>query len=262
LLLKGNNINLTKFVKEVVLVTIVCREVKFSGVEAIIFDKDGTLQDSHQFLRELGQKRARLIDAKIPGVGEPMLMSFGINNDNLDHTGLMAVGSRKENLIAAAAYIAETGRSWFESLEIARNGFDEADRHFDRSEASPIFPGTVEFIKNLAPSGLKLGILSADTTAGVKEFVRIHGLKDYIQLAMGVDGTVNKPDPALFLLACERLGVKPEQTLMVGDSQGDMDMARNAGAKGCIGISWYSRGATYLKSDIIINQLEQIKIFC
>lgn len=245
------------------MVTIVCKEVKFAGVAGIIFDKDGTLQDSQQFLRELGQKRARLIDAKIPGVAEPLLMSFGINNDKLDHTGLIAVGSRKENLIAAAAYIAETGRSWFQSLEIARNGFDEADRHFQaRTEASPIFPGTVEFIKNLAQSGLKLGILSADTTAGVKEFVAIHGLKDYIQLSMGVDGTLTKPDPALFSLACERLGVKPEETLMVGDSQGDMDMGRNAGARGCIGISWYSQSANHLKSDIIISQLEQIKIFC
>jgi phosphoglycolate phosphatase len=51
---------------------------------------------------------------------------FGIEGDTLDPTGLMAVGSRRENEIAAAAYIAETGRGWIESLAIARSAFEEA----------------------------------------------------------------------------------------------------------------------------------------
>ena len=245
------------------MVTVICQEVTFTDVEAIIFDKDGTLQDSQHFLRELGQKRARLIDAKIPGVGEPLLMAFGIQGEKLDHAGLMAVGSRKENMIAAAAYIAETGRGWFESLEIARNGFDEADNHFKgRTEASPIFPETLEVLKNLAKSGLKLGILSADTTAGVKDFVTKNNLEDYISLTMGVDGILSKPDPALFVLACQKLGVKPEVTLMVGDSQGGMDMAEKGGAKGTIGISWHNVGFKPFKSNVIIYQLKQIKSFC
>ncbi|HEY9633534.1 MAG TPA: HAD family hydrolase, partial [Coleofasciculaceae cyanobacterium] len=94
------------------MVTIRCRDVTFSNIQAVIFDKDGTLEDSQVFLRELGQKRSRIIDAQIPGIGEPLLMAFGINGDTLDPTGLMAVGSRRESEIAAAAYIAETGRGW------------------------------------------------------------------------------------------------------------------------------------------------------
>ena len=100
----------------------ICSAVRvFRNIEAVIFDKDGTLEDSQSYLRELGIKRARLIDAQIPGIGEPLLMAFGMQNNQLDPAGLMAVGSRYENEIAAAAYIAETGRSWFESLAIARS---------------------------------------------------------------------------------------------------------------------------------------------
>ena len=110
--------------QEIILVTIrcgdpagICSAVRvFRNIEAVIFDKDGTLEDSQSYLRELGIKRARLIDAQIPGIGEPLLMAFGMQNNQLDPAGLMAVGSRHENEIAAAAYIAETGRSWFESL--------------------------------------------------------------------------------------------------------------------------------------------------
>ena len=89
------------------MVAINCRDVIFQDIQGIIFDKDGTLENSQEFLRNLGQKLARLIDAKIPGIGEPLLMSFGIDGQSINPTGLMAVGSRRENEIAAAAYIAE-----------------------------------------------------------------------------------------------------------------------------------------------------------
>ena len=159
------------------MVTIRCRDVTFPNIEAIIFDKDGTLEDSQAFLRELAYKRSRLIDAQIPGTGEPLLMAFGIQDDSLDPTGLMAVGSRRENEIAAAAYIAETGRGWIESLEIARNAFDEADRYLKEAAGmSPLFAGSLDVLKSLSEAGLKLGILSAASTAAVQAFVKRHQL--------------------------------------------------------------------------------------
>lgn len=244
------------------MVTIRCREVTFSNIQAILFDKDGTLEDSQAFLRELGQKRARLIDAQIPGIGEPLLMAFGINGDTLDPTGLMAVGSRRENEIAAAAYIAETGRGWLESLAIARNAFAEADRYLqDRANTSPLFAGCLEVLKCLSDAGLKLGILSAATTARVEAFVQRHQLEPYILLQQGVDEGPSKPDPVLLLQACQTLGVEPAFTLMVGDSVGDIEMARRAGAAGCIGICWGTPAAAHLEAaDVVISQLDEIQI--
>ena len=52
------------------MVAINCRGVIFQDIQAIIFDKDGTLEDSQEFLRNLGQKLTRIIDAKIPGIGK------------------------------------------------------------------------------------------------------------------------------------------------------------------------------------------------
>ncbi|HEY9603537.1 MAG TPA: HAD family hydrolase [Allocoleopsis sp.] len=244
------------------MVTIRCREVTFPHIQAIVFDKDGTLEDSQVFLRELGQKRARLIDAQIPGIGEPLLMAFGINGDTLDPTGLMAVGSRRENEIAAAAYIAETGRGWLESLAIAQNAFAEADRYLqDAANTSPLFAGCLEVLKFLSEAGLKLGILSAATTSRVEAFVKRHQLEPYILLQQGVDDGPSKPDPVLLLQACQRLGVEPASTLMVGDSVGDIEMARRAGAAGCIGICWGTPAAAHLEAaDVVISQLDEIQI--
>jgi phosphoglycolate phosphatase len=78
---------------------------------------------------------------------------------------------------------------------------------------------------------------------------------------MGVDSGLTKPDPALFLQACQALEVKPQTTLMVGDSQGDIEMARKAGAAGVIGICWGNPEVAYLETaDVAIAQLEQIQI--
>ena len=244
------------------MVTIRCRDISFPNIQAVIFDKDGTLEDSQVFLRELGQKRSRLIDAQIPGIGEPLLMAFGINGEKLDPTGLIAVGSRRETEIAAAAYIAETGRGWLESLAIARSAFEEADRYLkDAANTTPLFVGSLDVLKFLCEAGLKLGILSAASTARVQAFVKRHQLEPYIQLQQGVDEGPSKPDPTLFLQACQTLGVAPASTLMVGDSAGDIEMARRAGAAGCIGICWGTPEAAHLEAaDVAIAQLDEIQV--
>jgi len=242
------------------LTAIQCGNVRFANIQAIVFDKDGTLEDSEAYLRNLGQKRSRLIDAQIPGIGDPLLMAFGINGDTLDPTGLLAVGSRRETEIAAAAYIAETGRGWLESLAITRRAFDEADQ-FVGTAPSPLFVGSLEVLKYLSEAGLKLGILSAASTERVRAFVDRHQLGNYVQLQMGVDRGPSKPDPALFLQACQTLGVEPSVTLMVGDSAGDIEMARQAGAAGCIGICWGKPEAAHLQTaDVAIAQLDEIQI--
>lgn len=244
------------------MVSIRCRDVVFANIQAVIFDKDGTLEDSQVFLRELANKRSRLIDAQVPGVGEPLLMAFGVNGNTLDPTGLMAVGSRRECEIAAAAYVAETGRGWLESLAIAKNSFTESDKYLqETANTSPLFAGSLEVLKVLSEAGLKLGILSAARTSRVEAFVKRYQLEPYLQLQQGVDEGPSKPDPVLFWQACQTLGVEPISTLMVGDSAGDIEMAQRAGAGGCIGISWGTASVAHLKSaDVVIAQLDEIQI--
>jgi phosphoglycolate phosphatase len=244
------------------LIDIECRGVTFKNVEAILFDKDGTLEDSEDFLRTIAIARSRRVDAQIPGTGDPLLMAFGLVDNQVDPTGLLAVGSRHENEIAAAAYVAETGRGWLESLAIARQAFADADELLKNdNKHSPLFVGSLETLQMLSNKGLKLGILSADTTERVRSFVNHYRLEPYIQVQMGVDSGPSKPDPALFLQACEALGVPANATLMVGDSPADIEMAKRAGAAGCIGISWRPSSPGRLAgADVAIAQLDDIHL--
>jgi len=233
--------------------------VSFPNIKAIFFDKNGTLEDSEVYLRSLGQKAARIIDAQFPGIGEPLLMAYGINGDAIDPGGLMAVGSRKETEIATAAYIAETGRGWFECLTIARQSLDEAEKYLQESPA-PMFPGTLELLQSLSAAGIKLGMISAAKTAEVQAFVARYNLNDYLQAQIGVDDGPGKPDPTLFLQACQVVGVEPSAALMVGDAVGDMQMARNAKAAGCIGITWIGKSDHVQGADVVIHQLNEIQV--
>lgn len=243
-------------------VAIACNQMRLDNIKAIIFDKDGTLEDSLEFWRGVGIERARLIDAQIPGVGEPLLMAFGILDNTLNATGLMAVGSKLENEIAAAAYIAETGRSWHEARKIAQQAFAEvAESKYlvKNPQTAPLFSDVKATFATLANADIKIGILSADSSQEVENFIARHQLQQYIQLAMGTEGEIIKPDPQLFLQACENLKVNPTETLMVGDSIGDITMARSAGAAGTISICRH-RNVPIAQASTQISNLEEIKV--
>jgi phosphoglycolate phosphatase len=240
------------------MVDICCRDARFSDLQAIFFDKDGTLEDSSHYLYQLASKRARLIDAQLPGVGDPLLMSFGVLQGRIDPAGLMGVGSRGENAIAAAAYVAETGRGWIEAKNIVEQSFIEADRFVPNDKPGEMLPESRELLMAIHHSGCQLGILSNAPNRDVDNFVAHHQLASYLQLQMGADGAIVKPDPALFWAACDKLRLAPEQVLMIGDSAGDIAMAHQAGAAGCIAIAWGQPAPHLAAADVVIDRLSEI----
>lgn len=244
------------------MVTIRCKDVVFPSIQAIFFDKDGTLADSASFLRELAQRRSRLIDAQIPGVQEPMLMAFGVEGDRLDPSGLMALGTRYDNEIAAAAYVAETGRGWIESLTLVQASFREADQTLPRkADHTPPFAGMVPLLQRLQQSGVTLGVLSADSPALVDDFLKRYDLEEYMAIALGSTEQLRKPQAEFYHSACEHLGVDPAATLVVGDSQSDILMAKHGGAAGCIGVTWGGASPFQLASaTVCIDHGDQIDV--
>jgi phosphoglycolate phosphatase len=236
-----------------------CLDRQFPNIQAIIFDKDGTLEDSGAYLRNLAQQRANSIDVIVPGLGEPLLKAFGINHNILDPAGLQAVGSRAENQIVAAGYIAASGKSWMTAMDMAYQAFITADAVL-RSTPAAMFPGCLEQIQALASAGIKLGIVSAATTSQVRRFAEYHSLQPYFQVLLGSDLNFAKPNPRLFQYACDELGVNPAQTLMIGDGAGDMLMGSQGGAAGCIGISWEGVSIPLPGADLMITDLTQLQL--
>jgi phosphoglycolate phosphatase len=239
------------------LVTIRCGDQEFKDIQGIIFDKDGTLEDSRAYWHEVAIARIEAIESRVPGIANPLRLAFGLGEDSLNPAGLMAVGSRIENEIAAAAYITATGRDWGLSLQIARSSFQQADRLVP-PRINPLYADCRAMIEELAKAGLSLAILSADTTARVRDFVKENGLEKWITVAVGSDRERSKPDPQLAIETCEKMGVAIKRVIMVGDSAGDMEMAKKAGAAGAIGIDW--QGGEVRGAEVVISTLRAIVI--
>ncbi len=244
------------------MVNLCCAGVTFAGIEAVVFDKDGTLAAVEPYLKQVGQKRSRLIDAQVPGVQEPLLLAFGLEGDVLNPQGLLAVGSRQESAIAAAAYIAETGRDWMDALRIATTAFDEADQYLHpKAPQTPPLPDGVALLQALKRAHLKIGVLSADTPENVQAFLETHQLIDAVHAQQGVDGSVSKPNPALLVSICETLAVAPANTLVVGDTAADGLMAQAAGAAGSVGVTWGWPGLSMVPAvDVCIHHWQQVAV--
>lgn len=243
------------------MVKIACNDIIFPDIQAIFFDKDGTLEDSRFFLQELASERVNQIALTYPNIKDNLLLALGIA-EGIDPKGLMAVGSRHDNELAAAAYVASNGCGWFAAREIAKTAFENAAQKVrPTKENSPIFADSLAVIKTLAAANLKLGVISADSTAGIQTFLQRENLSSYFPLAMGSDLSLSKPNPLLYLKACKILNVLPQNTLMVGDSLGDIQMAREAHAGGTIGIAWNNPTAKYLDTaTVTIDNLKKLQI--
>ncbi|MBF2045885.1 MAG: HAD family hydrolase [Elainella sp. C42_A2020_010] len=247
------------------MVTIRCPGQLFQNIQAIIFDKDGTLASSEAYLRNLAQRRARLIDAQVPGVQEPLLMAFGIDENRINPAGLMAVGTRLENEIAAAAYIAETGKDWVEALQLVHAAFSEADRQMlKKARETPLIEGALELIQKLANAEVKLAILSSDSATNVDEFVEHYNLQSYFQVICGVNQQYpTKSNPQLLQHLSVSLNVLPQSMLMIGDSQVDLEIAIQTCMAGCIVFTGGWTSALSSKSPAVkctISRFDQIEI--
>ncbi|MEM8602519.1 MAG: HAD family hydrolase [Cyanobacteria bacterium P01_H01_bin.121] len=244
------------------MVNIQCPKQTFTGVKALIFDKDGTLARSEPYLLSLAQRRAQFVAAQVPGTEALLLSAFGATANQINPAGLMAVGSRQESLIGAAAYVTAQGHSWMAALTIVEHAFAAADQALPvkASQTQPI-AGTLAALTHYHQQGLKLAVISADIAANIQAFLNQYQLAPLISAIAGADQPPSKPDPDCFRRVCQQPGVQPQQALMVGDSEADLRMAQGANALGTIGVTWAWAIAPQLPTaDVVLNTWQDLLI--
>lgn len=92
-------------------------------------------------------------------------------------------------------------------------------------------PGVLEMVPRLA-SKYRLSVVSARSEETSRDFLRQTGLDEHINLVVGAltaEHTKPYPDPVLY--AAEKMGVRPENCIMVGDTVVDIRAGRSAGAQ-------------------------------
>lgn len=107
--------------------------------------------------------------------------------------------------------------------------FSEVAVERQRRETT-LFPGAPELLRGLRDRGEKAAIVSTKRGDTIRLVMERFGLGDTLELIIGsADVKRHKPDPEGLIVAMERLGVTPEETLFCGDTILDAGAAQNAG---------------------------------
>ncbi len=99
------------------------------------------------------------------------------------------------------------------------------------------FSGVLPMLTALDEAGIQMAIISNKSDPNVSELTRAH-FGSLIHITVGArEGVPLKPAPDMLYIAMRELGVEPERTLYIGDSETDFNAARNAGSD-CILARW------------------------
>ena len=128
------------------------------------------------------------------------------------------------------------------------------------------YPGIPALLAELRRRGCKLGVLSNKFDGGV-QFIMNKCLPDAVDVQHGEGGPQNfprKPDPTGLLATIEELGSTPARTVYIGDSPGDIHVARNAGCY-AVGVDWgYHDPADFAaegwEPDLLVSDPKQILV--
>ncbi|MEW9520416.1 HAD family hydrolase [Streptomyces tubercidicus] len=103
------------------------------------------------------------------------------------------------------------------------------DRHMTAAAWQP-YPDTAEVLAELHRRGIRTGLVS-NIGWDLRPVLRAHGLDRYLDTCvLSYEHGIQKPDPQLFAMACQELGLDPSAVLMVGD---DRTADGGATALGC-----------------------------
>jgi len=95
------------------------------------------------------------------------------------------------------------------------------------------YPEVMETLTQLRIKGIKMGIITNGFESDAEEVLKKLALTSYFDVAVGVDSCRKaKPDKEIFIYAVNKLHVRPEETIFVGDSvKSDYEGAKRAGLK-------------------------------
>jgi beta-phosphoglucomutase len=183
---------------------------KLTSFDAVIFDMDGVLVNSEPFYVEVEQTNFR---------------QLGLEISEEEHQTYQGTA---------------TDRMW--QLIKERHGVEHSVKdlvkmtnnlvtpHFNSMEKMEAMPGVETLIKKLKEKEIPLALASS-SYAGVIEIILLKtGLQKYFNVVVDSQmAGASKPEPEIFLLAAQKLGVQPGKCIVIEDSTNGIKAAKAAG---------------------------------
>jgi len=120
----------------------------------------------------------------------------------------------------------------FRALGLSEEHWSRADErwlaHF-ANERVELLDGARHVVETLTARGLATGIVTSGSRERVERELELHGLSDHLhERVYGCEVKEKKPHPEGLLLCLDRLRMRAEEAIFVGDSPEDIEMARAA----------------------------------
>ena len=181
------------------------------NIKAVVFDMDGVIFDSEKLYR-----KHWMITGKEYGIPEPEMKEL---------CNLIAGSSKERNAKLMKSRFGEDfdydtfrGKTMTRmDQEIAENGVE-------------LKPGVLELFQYLKENGYQIGLATSTIEERAKKNLTNAGIIDYFDyIVYGGIVPNGKPAPDIYLRACEKLGVKPEEAIGVEDSINGVKSSAAAG---------------------------------
>jgi beta-phosphoglucomutase family hydrolase len=213
-------------------------KMEASSKKAVIWDMDGIIVDTAQYHMKGWQTVFQKRGANY--TEEDYRLNTGMRNDSIIRSML---GDKVDQ---------------YDIMAITREK-DEVFRQIVSKNIRP-FPGVLKLITSLKANKFKIAIASSALIENIQLITRslkIHNCFDAI--VSGWETTKGKPNPQIFLLAAEKLGVETESCIVIEDAIVGVTASKRAGMC-CLAVTNTNPKENLRGADLVIDTLEEITI--
>ena len=206
-------------------------------IKAVIFDLDGVLVTTDE-----------LHFAAWKALAERLGISGFTRADNARQRGVSRMASLEVVLEKSDREFSDD-----EKLALAEEKNDIYVKSLSALSRADVLPGVFEFIDYIKSKGIKAAVGSASKNTPL--ILEKTGLADkFDAVSCGLDTTRSKPDPEVFLIAAQKLGIDPCGCAVIEDSAAGIEAAKTGGMYAvAVGAAEHDP-----KADISIGSLESL----
>ncbi len=210
----------------------------FMKTELVVFDLDGTLISSHETIYKATLHSLKELNIKTEIHEEKFYKMIGLHFEDI---------------------FREFGFS-VPDFEHFINIYKST--YFDYIDSSVVYPGVMEILTKLREQKIATSLLTTKGQEQADNIVDHFGLRDKFNYVMGRrPGMAHKPSPEPLLKICSHLNIDVSKTLIVGDSEMDVECGKNAGTKTCA-VTYGYRTKSELENtfpDFLIDKIVDVE---
>jgi HAD superfamily hydrolase (TIGR01509 family) len=201
--------------------------------EAVIFDMDGVIVDSHPVHKEAWRRLFKLLGKSV-------------TEEQLD---FVCDGHKRVEIVRH--FLGDLPVWQLENYGRQKDAFFRALSH-----GLTLVPGLTGFVAQLRKREIKLAIATSASRERTEYVLnQFHLMAHFEAIVSGDDVNAGKPDPAIFQKACRLVQCVPSASLVIEDAASGIRGAKRAGMK-CLGIAHpararllYDAGADWVEPD-------------